>query len=53
VVNLRERDHLHDLGLEGRVILKSSLKENDGGAAWTGFVWFKMRANGRFLLGQQ
>jgi len=52
VGNLRERNRLHYLGVEGRVILKCGLKKNDGGATWTGFVWFWMRASGRFLLGQ-
>ena len=50
---MRERDRLHDLGVKQRVILKCSLKKKDGGAAWTGFVWFWMRASGRFLLRQE
>ena len=49
---MRGRDRLHDLSVEGSVILKCSLKKKDGGAALTGVIWFWMRASGRFLLGQ-
>jgi hypothetical protein len=38
--NLREEDHLEDLGLYGR-ILKWTLKKWVG-TTWTGLVWFKV-----------
>jgi hypothetical protein len=34
---LKERDHLEDLGIDGRVILERIL-EKLGGKAWTGFI---------------
>jgi hypothetical protein len=35
--NLKERDHLKDLGVDGRTILKWFLNKL-GGKAWNGFI---------------
>jgi len=40
-VNLKEGDHLEDLRVDGRVILKLILKKYDG-RAWTGFNWLRI-----------
>jgi len=41
-------DHLGDTGVNGRVILKLFLKEQKTNL-WTGFMWFKLGVNDRFL----
>ena len=41
VGNMRERDHLEDLGVDGRIILKWILKWD--GEARTGFIWPRNR----------
>jgi hypothetical protein len=32
--NLRERDHLEDRGIEGRIIIRCILRKWEGGMAW-------------------
>jgi len=46
--NLRERDHLEDQGLDGRIILKLISKKWDG-KAWTGSIWLRIGTDGGHL----
>jgi hypothetical protein len=46
--HLRERDHLKDVGVDGRVILKLIFDKGDG-EAWTGLIWLRI-GTGRELL---
>jgi hypothetical protein len=46
--NLRERDHLGDSGLGGRIILRWIFGNLDVGA-WTGWSWFRIGTGGGHL----
>ena len=46
--NLREIEHLEDLGLDGEIILKWAFKKCDGGLAWIDLV--QDRATWRTVL---
>jgi len=46
--NLRERDHLGDPGVDGRIILRWIFRKWDVGV-WTGSIWLRMRTGGRHL----
>jgi len=52
VGNLRERDHLEYLGIDGRIILKWIFRKWDGGA-WTGLIWHRIGTGGGHLLMRQ
>jgi hypothetical protein len=46
--NLRERDHLKDQGVDGRIILKWII-EMLGGRAQTGLIWLRIGTDGGLL----
>jgi hypothetical protein len=48
VESLKVRDHLEDLGLYGKIILKWLIRKQ-GGRVWTGIIWFRIDTVGRLL----
>jgi hypothetical protein len=46
--NLRERDHLGDLGVDGMIILRWIFRKWVVGA-WTGLIWLRIGTGGRRL----
>jgi hypothetical protein len=47
--NLRERDHLEEPNVDGRIILRWIFRKWDGGGAWIGSSWLRIRTGGGHL----
>jgi len=45
---MRERDHLKDPGIDGRIILRWIFRKSDV-EAWTGSSWFRIGTGGGHL----
>ena len=47
--NVTEGDHLVDLGVDERIILKWTSEKWSGGGAWTGLICVRIRTDGGLL----
>jgi hypothetical protein len=47
LANLKGRDHLEDLGVDGRIILEWILGKQ-GGKVWAGCIWLRIMTSVRF-----
>jgi hypothetical protein len=48
MVGKPERDHSEGIGIDGTIILKCILGKQ-GGTMWIGYIWLRIRTNGRLL----
>jgi len=46
--NLRERDHLGDPAIDGRIILRGIFRKWDR-VVWTGSIWLRIGTGGGYL----
>jgi hypothetical protein len=46
--NPREKDHLENPGVDGRIIVRWICRKWDG-EAWTGLIWLRIGTDGRHL----
>jgi hypothetical protein len=46
--NLREKDHLRDPGVDGRIILRGIFRKWDVGV-WIASIWLRIETGGRHL----
>jgi len=46
--NLREREHLDDPGVDGRILLRWIFRKLDAGA-WTALIWLRIGTGGGHL----
>jgi hypothetical protein len=49
--NLRERNHLEDLGVDGRIILRYIFRQWDV-RAWSGSIWLRIGTDGGHLYNE-
>jgi hypothetical protein len=47
--NLRERDHMEDPDVDGRIILRWNFRKWDMGGVWTGSTWIRIGTGGGHL----
>jgi hypothetical protein len=47
--SLKEKDHLKDQGVDGRIVSKWTLGRLVGRGVWSGFTWLRIGIVGRLL----